>query len=93
MSKVVTLNYPIAVSGERVSEVTLRRPTVKDLKAFDREPGDINKMAVMIGRLAELAPPEVDAIDAGDFLVLSEVVDGFLSPSPPTGAASPSSSP
>lgn len=81
----VQLKHAVAVTGDTVSEITLRRPTVKDLMVFDREKGEVGKMAALIGALAAWPPSSVQALDAEDFVAISEVVSGFLGTSLPTG--------
>lgn len=81
----VRLQYPIQAHGEEVTELTVRRPRVKDLRAMDAAAGDVSKTAVLIGGLCALTPKEVDSLDAEDFAALGQVVAGFLSAVQPTG--------
>lgn len=82
---VVTLKHPVDANGEEHTQITLRRPTVKDLMVFDREKGEVAKMAALIGVLAGWPPTSVQALDAEDFVAVSEVVGGFLGSFLPTG--------
>ena len=82
----LTLAYPIQAHGEEVSEITLRRPLVRDLKVLDEAKGDVARTAALIGALAGLTPKEVDALDAGDFTRLGQAVADFLPTAQPTGA-------
>jgi hypothetical protein len=83
----VTLNYPIQAHGETVSEVTVRRARVADLKLLDQAGGDVAKTAALVGALCNLTPREVDGLDAEDFARLGAVVADFLPNGPPAGVA------
>lgn len=74
----IELTFPIKAHGEEVRELTIRRPTVADLKATDHLAGEFTKSAKMVERLAALPPSGVDQIDGADFKRITEVVDGFL---------------
>jgi hypothetical protein len=82
----IVLDYPIAALGGEVSELTLRRPRVRDLKLLDEAKGDVGKTAVLLGALAGLTTKEVDLLDAGDFARLGQAVADFLPSAQPTGA-------
>ncbi len=94
MSQTVTLMYPIQANGRELTEMTLRRPTVKDLKEVERLAlGKQAEYAALISRLAVIPTSAVDAIDGSDFLRLVEVIDGFLFGYPTTGSSTSSGSP
>ncbi|CAO3418778.1 phage tail assembly protein [Azospirillum doebereinerae] len=74
----LALAAPFTVNGLEISELTLRRPKVADLRRMDAvKGGDLAKTLWMIGQLAGLSPQEVDEIDAGDLEAIAEVVAGF----------------
>ena len=77
-SVTIELKYPVEAGGEKISSVTLRPITVRDLKAVDGIEGDVTKTAALIGNLSELAPEQVDALDGADFAELSDAVSRFL---------------
>lgn len=88
----ITLKYPVTdTDGEIYEKLTLRRPTVKDLKVMDRTSGDVEKIAALIARItssaagSKLTDYVVDRIDAEDFAAIGDIVDSFLSKSPTTG--------
>lgn len=99
MSKesVITLFAPIVAGEETIAQITLRRPTGKDV----RELGYPYKLgadqavtiqagivAAFISRLADIPPSYVDRLDPVDFNTLGfEVIGFFLN----TDAAAPSS--
>jgi hypothetical protein len=105
-TKTVTLQFPITVDGREVSEVTITRPKVKDLKAMDAAlDGITDKLdqgIIMVSVLTGLSHDAVEELDADDFTELSEVVAGFFPqakapgngapslPKPPTGSTPPS---
>lgn len=94
MSQTVPLRYPIQAHGREVTEITLRRPTVKDLREVERQNlGKQSEYAAMISRLGGIPNSSVDAIDGSDFLRLVEVIDGFLFGFPTTGPSTSSGSP
>lgn len=82
----IKLQYPVTdADGEVYSELELKRPTVKDLKALDDAKGDIGKMAVLVERLAGVTPHVVNNIDAEDFTEIGEVLGSFFEKSPQIG--------
>lgn len=82
--KTITLKHPFQANGREITEVTLRHPKARDLKAMDRAGGAIQKMALLIGNLTELAPEEVDELAGADFAAIAEVVGDFLGVVPET---------
>jgi hypothetical protein len=93
-SKIVRLTQPIVLDGKTITEVQVRRPKVKDLRAMERENNgtatQIDQGVAMAALLTELPVEIVDEMDAVDFAAVSEVIAGFLpqGPAPATGAAS-----
>jgi hypothetical protein len=67
----VKLSQPFSVAGKMLTEVTLRRPKVKDLRAMDRAKGDDNSEVmqgiVMAAVLCGLPVEAIDEMDAVDF--------------------------
>lgn len=92
--KIVRLTQPIASDGKTVTEVQVRRPKVKDLRAMERDNSatatQIDQGVAMAALLTELPIEIIDEMDAVDFAAVSEVIAGFLpqGPAPATGAAS-----
>lgn len=75
----ITLDRPVTVQGRTLERVALRRPTAGDLRRMDEQrDGDLGKMLWLIGRLGELSPEEVDALDGGDLEKISGGIEGFL---------------
>lgn len=81
----VQLSQPILVENEEVTELTLREPTVKDMRAVGKIEDDMEQSIDMIGRLSGLAPSSLDQVKARDFVRLSAVVADFLDDGQETG--------
>ncbi|MCB1498582.1 MAG: phage tail assembly protein [Bauldia sp.] len=92
--KIVRLSQPIAWDGKSVTDVQVRRPKVKDLRAMERDTtnaaSQIDQGVAMAALLTELPIEVINEMDAVDFATVSEVIAGFLpvGPVPETGAAS-----
>jgi len=84
---VIKLSHPIEAHGAEVSELTLRRPRLKDLKgiSMDNITGDL--MIELVARLAEIPPSAAGEIDAGDFEAIGEAFSAFFPKRPASGAA------
>jgi len=81
----VKLSEPIVVGGQKITEVTVRRPKVKDLRALDHldvKANDLTRGIEMAAILTGLTPETIDELDAADFAAISDVIAGFL-PKPP----------
>ena len=92
--KTVRLSQPIVWEGRTVTDVQVRRPKVKDLRAMERDgpnpASQIDQGVAMAALLTELPVEVIDEMDAVDFAAVSEVIAGFLpmGPAPATGAVS-----
>jgi hypothetical protein len=78
----VKLARPIRVEERVVTEVVIRRPKVRDLRAMEkmREPGstELDQGIAMAAALCDLPLEAVNDMDAADFAAISEVLCGFL---------------
>ncbi len=83
---VIKLSYPIEAHGEQVSQLTLRRPRLKDLKgiSMDNITGDL--MIELVARLADIPPSAAGEIDAGDFEAIGEAFETFFPKRPGSDA-------
>lgn len=71
--KEVTLKYPFTVAGKKIEKLTLRRPTVKDLRTVSRfGETDEDKEIGLMATLAGMVPEDMDAMDAADYRVLQD---------------------
>jgi hypothetical protein len=82
----VKLVRPIRVEERMVTEVTIRRPKVRDLRTMEkiREPGgtDLDQGIAMAAALCDLPLDAMDEMDAADFAAISEMLGGFLPKAP-----------
>ncbi len=92
--KTLRLLFPITVKDREVSEVTITRPKVKDLKAMDAALDGIkdklDQGIVMAATLTGLPPEVIEELDAEDFTKLSEEVAGFFPQAKAHGTGAPS---
>lgn len=68
-SQTITLDYPITKGdGSKVSSLTMRRATVKDLRrAKDFGPDQVDQELGLMAKLVGLIPEDFDLVDAADF--------------------------
>ncbi len=82
MNDRVPLSHPLKVGETTVTEVTLRRPKVRDLRALERlrapGTGEIDQGVAMAAMLCDLPLEAVDEMDASDFAAISEAIAGFF---------------
>lgn len=82
MTDRVTLSQPFKVGDATITEVTIRRPKVRDLRALEeaRKPGasEIDQGIAMAAALCGLPMEAMDDMDAADFTAVSEVVGRFF---------------
>lgn len=78
MSEIV-LKYPFTAAGKKVEKLTLRRPTVKDLRTVGRfGDTDEDKEIGLIANLAGLIPEDMDQMDAADYKALQDSFRAML---------------
>jgi hypothetical protein len=95
MTKIVTiqLREPIEHGGTVISEVTVRSPKVRDIRAIDVEAGkdasEFDKGVVMAAILTGIPVEAIEDMGASDFAAVSEAVGGFMQarPAPASGEA------
>ncbi|MDM7928661.1 phage tail assembly protein [Blastomonas fulva] len=85
----VTLRFRQSDGSEReeqITELTLRRPTAKDLRVVDSFGGQmVGMMIALIAALSGQTVEVIERLDAEDFGDLSDVVGDFLPDGPKTG--------
>ena len=75
----LTLRKPLKVGDGEVKVLTLQRLKLEDLLANDDAGGDdLTKTAMLISRVAGVKMTELDEADAGDSMVLAEVIAKML---------------
>ena len=75
----IKLQYPVKVDGATVNEISLRRPTVKDMRVAritgkDDAAQEIN----LIANLAQITTEAVESIDMADFVKVQKALAGFF---------------
>ena len=76
----IKLTEPIKIDGILVSEITLRRPKVRDRLAVERMGNsDAEKEVALIANLASISREAVEELDLADYSQIQEVLQGFLS--------------
>jgi len=82
----VKLVRPIRVEERMITEVTIRRPKVRDLRAIEKmrkpEGTELDQGIAMAAALCDLPPEAMDEMDAADFAAVSEVLSSFLPGTP-----------
>lgn len=72
------LKVPIEYKGEERTEITIRRPKLKDMKKVSAIRGsDADRAASMIQILSGWAPQAVDELDSADVDAISKIIDSF----------------
>ncbi len=81
----IKLNEPIKIDGASISELTLRRPKVRDRLAVERlGTNDAEKEVALIANLADIPKDAVEELDLADYAKIQEALQGFLLPLNPT---------
>jgi hypothetical protein len=78
----IKLTETIKIDGVVISELTLRRPKVRDRLAVERlGNSDAEKEVALIANLADIPKDAVEDLDLADYAKIQEVLQGFLLPS------------
>jgi hypothetical protein len=81
----IKLNEPIKIDGVVISELTLRRPKVRDRLAVERlGNSDAEKEVALIANLTDFPKDAVEELDLADYAKIQEALQGFLLPLNPT---------
>jgi hypothetical protein len=81
-SETITLEYPIQLADRLVTEVTIRRQTMKDLRLNPvKGSEDLTGEMKLIGVLCGLRLEEIDGMDAADYGRLIDAFQRFRSSS------------
>jgi hypothetical protein len=76
---VFTLRKPLRTATGEIATLTVARPKLEDLLANEKATGDdFTKTAMIIARLTGVKLAELDEADAGDNMVLAEVMAKML---------------
>jgi hypothetical protein len=78
----IKLTETIKIDGVIISELTLRRPKVRDRLAVERlGNSDAEKEVALIANLADIPKDAVEDLDLADYAKIQETLQGFLLPS------------
>jgi uncharacterized protein (DUF885 family) len=77
-TETVTLEYPFEFNGETYTELTIRRPKLRDLKKSESVKGNMAKGTMMLADLAEIDPKAIEEMDMEDFKTCSMVIADFM---------------
>ncbi len=76
----VALTAPISVDGAMLSELTVRRPKVRDMLAMENmTKNDAEKEIHLFANLCEVSPESLYELDMSDYGKLQKVYQDFLS--------------
>lgn len=74
------LEEAIKIDGVLVSEITLRKPKVKDLLTVSKKDmADAEREVYLISNLAEIPTSSVEELSLSDYLKIQEWLQTFLS--------------
>lgn len=75
-------------NGAMLTELTVRRPIVRDLLATDAAKGEVGKAVALLSRLTGVDQKTLASMDGEDFEALSNMVGDFSDrPAPATASA------
>lgn len=88
------LKYPFSWGkNEVIDRLEFRRVRIGDLRASSKTKDELESGLVILGRIANLTPAQVDCIDIEDMEEAMKIVADFMPKSPETGDESFDSSP
>lgn len=90
MTDTIVLSIPLQFEGREITEITLRRPLVRDRLAVDRlgsSRSDAEKEVMLIASLSGLPLEAIEGMDLGDYGRLQERLGEFVASRPPLSAA------
>ena len=76
----IKLQFPIKVDGATINEISLRRPTVKDMRVARVTGGkdDAAQEINLIANLAQITPDAIESIDMADFVIIQKALACFF---------------
>ncbi len=78
----IKLDFPFSLNGQKVGELTMRRPKVEDLRQSRSQGGDdgLEQDLVLFGRMCGINPEELaQNLDMKDWNKLQRAYEAFLS--------------
>lgn len=86
----ITLDFPVQLADRALTEVTLRRPTMKERVDFDgKKLEDVNEEMRLFARLTGLRYEEMLLVDMGDYDKIAQQFLQFRAPDTPEGNSAP----
>jgi hypothetical protein len=80
-SETITLEYPIQLADRLLDEVTMRRPTMKDVRDLRvKGPEDVAGEMKLIAAVCGLRMEELEKMDAADYSRLQNLYVRFRTP-------------
>ncbi|APR98631.1 phage tail assembly protein [Wolbachia endosymbiont of Folsomia candida] len=76
----ITLTEPITINGIAISELSMRKPKVRDLLAIDRIEGEALKEVALIANLVSVPKEAIEELEIADYVKVQKVLKDFLSP-------------
>lgn len=77
---VVPLDYPVTEGGVEMSQLSIRRPRVKDqINASKTTGDDVEREVALLANLCEVAPSTIAEMDLKDYQKLQKAYTDFLS--------------
>ena len=82
---IIKLTQSIKIDGKEISEITLRRPKVRDRLAVDRlavdrsNLSDAEKEVQLIANLSDVPREAIEELDLADYSKIQKVLSDFLS--------------
>lgn len=66
-SAIIKLDFPVELDGQKVAELLMRRPKVRDsMKAAKAKGGDMERGITLLADLCDLAPEQIVELDELD---------------------------
>jgi hypothetical protein len=78
----IVLDYPVTFGGVEYTELTLRRPLVRDMRIAAKASGtEADQEAILFTNLCVVSPEVIDSLDFVDYGKLSSALQNFQNPS------------
>ena len=78
--KTIKLDYPVEADGKKITELNMRRATVRDQKVASKAGRPEEQEITLFSNLCEVAPATIEALDLADYKKVQEAFTSFLSP-------------
>jgi hypothetical protein len=79
-----TLKVPIVWGSESITELKFKQLKLKHMRAVPDGASTLDTMAILVEKLCDITPVQVDDIDPADFEGISQVIATFLPNAPKT---------